>query len=717
MQNNRNHDAPAEAKRTRAPYNFVPFANEVYCRYNSIKEVPDQSKWDEKLLSGEIVLTVTAKTPIYIANGKKDRYGADFFKGADGKYQIPGSTLRGLIRENMQILGLGLVRPGEDLDDVTLFYREFSAAKGSLKYSLRQKYERVIGIDSNKHYSNTENVRAGYLHYDSTEKVYRIVPTCDNGKFITIQKVLIKLGENKRREFFEENKDISQWKNKTSFHEPVWYKDKGEDVNGFARWDLRKEPADEFKSGTLVGVGHMQRQNNFYLFPEEDRNSKDVITIPGNDDIIIQYKQDYKNRVNTLGGTQKIKGQEIEQQKAFYKLPENDEVRPVFYVSIPGRRAFFGMARYFRIPNEKPLREGLPAKHVEWLKQEEPNSGTDSVRILDYPSSVFGFAGKNISLRSRVSVGDLTLQEGLPQIGNSFLAILSKPHPSFFAAYVQGGRDYNQRDYQLSGYKQYWLKEAPKPESTVNNENGVPSYLKPLPAGSTFSGRIRYTNLHPDELGLLLWCLTLDDGDKPCWQSLGMGKPYGYGRVSINIDELREYNPDKLYETFTCRPVASDIMRVKKLISDYQNNADPEKGPVDLMKMPEIEDFFYIHYKIRTDLGEISYMSLDNDDYRNLTVPLPSIREYRNRPKVKPTAAPIVNWNKNVEKGKITKINFGREIVLRTDDGTVIIRKDQIPDGDKAECPVWQEKGRVVFFCRSTLDKRKGTMLNVPQSN
>ena len=40
------------------------------------------------------------------------RRGTALFPGSDGKYQIPGSTVRGMVRENMQILGYGLVRPG-----------------------------------------------------------------------------------------------------------------------------------------------------------------------------------------------------------------------------------------------------------------------------------------------------------------------------------------------------------------------------------------------------------------------------------------------------------------------------------------------------------------------------------------------------------------------------------------------------------------------------
>lgn len=83
-----------------------------------------------------------------------------------------------------------------------------------------------------------------------------------------------------------------------------------------------------------------------------------------------------------------------------------------------------------------------------------------------------------------------------------------------------------QPGFQLRGYKLYWLKEA---GAASTDKEKAASKLRPLPAGTVFSGVIRYRNLRPDELGLLLWALRLENG---CFQSVGMGKPYGYGRWS-----------------------------------------------------------------------------------------------------------------------------------------------------------------------------------------
>ena len=48
----------------------------------------------------------------------------NFFRTPAGTCAIPGSSLRGLVRENMQILGFGLVRPEEDLQDYQIMFRK-----------------------------------------------------------------------------------------------------------------------------------------------------------------------------------------------------------------------------------------------------------------------------------------------------------------------------------------------------------------------------------------------------------------------------------------------------------------------------------------------------------------------------------------------------------------------------------------------------------------
>ena len=97
----------------RAPYNFVPFTErQPFMRYTDVSKLPAHDELCADLLTGEIHLTLTAETPVFVSDGQEN---ADFFRGANGNYMIPGSTIRGMVRENMQILGDGLVLKDEDL--------------------------------------------------------------------------------------------------------------------------------------------------------------------------------------------------------------------------------------------------------------------------------------------------------------------------------------------------------------------------------------------------------------------------------------------------------------------------------------------------------------------------------------------------------------------------------------------------------------------------
>ena len=93
-------DKNEELNRVHAPYNFVPFSSTLIKRYEKIQELPPHDQIDPKLKTGEIYVRLEVEMPIYVSNGQDQ----GFFKGPDGNYQIPGSSIRGMLRENMQVI-------------------------------------------------------------------------------------------------------------------------------------------------------------------------------------------------------------------------------------------------------------------------------------------------------------------------------------------------------------------------------------------------------------------------------------------------------------------------------------------------------------------------------------------------------------------------------------------------------------------------------------
>lgn len=301
------------------------------------------------------------------------------------------------------------------------------------------------------------------------------------------------------------------------------------------------------------------------------------------------------------------------------------------------------------VPYAHVVTDGLPEAH----RQE----------VLDYPDSILGFAGEKSAFRSRVSFGDLVAQGNVEQQSAIQLTLMG-PKPKFCAGYIRGNEDtitdYNKDGFSLNGFKQYWLKETvwiPEPEPVSKNNKKKPSDNKdvvsvssPLPAGTELRSTIRYRNLHPDELGLLLGCLDLGlwriHPEKECFQSLGSGKPFGFGRVSIRVCSLREYDIGSLYQSFSVqRQPDASRERLEELMEAYilraselLNQADPESRTNQKLRADQnrkrlwrerrIHDFFFMKQKVWEDPKPVSYMGLH--DFEKVNTPLTTVEKLRN---------------------------------------------------------------------------------------
>ena len=148
-----------------APYNFVSLPKSIVTRRNKESELPDHQKilevsGEDKMYSGEIEYSIVPQTDIFVGGvSEKNKDGKEiqkFYQAADGTYAIPGSTVRGLLRTNTQILGLGSI--DDDVEDCRLMYRKVAVSNGRLATT----YKDVI--DGNAEGDQKSNgVRAGYI--------------------------------------------------------------------------------------------------------------------------------------------------------------------------------------------------------------------------------------------------------------------------------------------------------------------------------------------------------------------------------------------------------------------------------------------------------------------------------------------------------------------------------------------------------------------------
>lgn len=200
--NNKGNNNKGTGHYVGAPYNFVPFSNRVY-EYPKEKKVKQNAVADG-LLTGEISYEITAKTPIMVDDGT-----GKFHKNPDGKYSIPGSTMRGLIRNNVQILGFSSFY--EDIDDYALMYRNVASGAKQDK----DRYNKILGTSNQDDEMRgiARNVKAGYI-FQKHGKYYitEINEKYDkNVNYLMLSSKLI-LSEKKNYPFF-----IDNWKEKMMY--------------------------------------------------------------------------------------------------------------------------------------------------------------------------------------------------------------------------------------------------------------------------------------------------------------------------------------------------------------------------------------------------------------------------------------------------------------------------------------------------------------------
>ncbi len=664
-----------------APYNFVPITKNIYKRYQREQDLPRHDKIDIKRYSGELTCRIDALTDIFIGGGKDVKQGeySSFAQCMDGVPCIPGSSLKGLVRSNMQVLGFGAI--AGDVEDYHIMYRQVGAAKSKVSryYSdnILDVKPVVLGTDKKGKQIRTtvpKNVKAGYIKKEGSSYVIypTEVDTIDRKQFgecnyypvserevFRAKEEAESQGKENPFSFFEElgiqlqhdnycrsyDFKIEIKKGRTHVKGPespnyipymaeILYKLSG---NRKVASVINIKPDGEcpigYKSGYVISTGKMQEKKVFYIIPK--LKAEGGITIPESD--ILSFKQDYENKKNKLHGALKDTGLR-EKCRDFFALPKGDEAKPVFFIE-QGGRIYFGYTPFLRIFYEHSIMHGVSKEQREYMKR----NGDLKKPVLDYPSTILGYAADQSSYKSRVSFEDFRLQipEGMEleqylktkQYGVEI--IQGEPKLSSYWDYLvqdntEHAMTYNEDDFELRGIKQYWLHEKVQKTGEVKNGDAASRFL-PLKEGVSFEGKVRFKNLSEDELGLLIWSLSLETDSN---QNIGRAKSFGYGRIDLSLEHLWLYDYGKMYgksalsmDVFD-KKTAEDINYFVGRYKDYmnQNYKKPNGQPNDIMKEKSIDAFSKMKDKNNMPKEKsIAYMSLDNRDYQNRKRPLHTV--------------------------------------------------------------------------------------------
>ncbi len=629
---NENRKKPIKAH---APYNFIEMWESIQ---EDIKLAPHNKINDEQLISGYLTYKMENQTPLMVDSGNDT-----FYQNKDGVYALPGSTIRGLIRNNVQILGFTDVR--KDIDDYYLMYRE--VAGGALK----KAYNNILGSISKKTKKGTiselKNVRAGYIKkigdkyylYKNVGDKNHTFKKNEKNYYIVSERYVL---ENAKKEFayLVDNNKLQNLKFDKKVTQTVIKKENGEESSTekieyigvendsyvpyqeeivyyiFGDKVIGIDKKGNGKKGYILSSGYIKNKKVFYVIPEPDFSKCEEIP----EETILAYQADYKRKATVLRDKKKeTKKDKVESNNddtlSFYDLPKEGEVKPVFYIEYGGR-LYIGYTPRLRLMYEHSVAEGI--------KTQPKQEGT-----YDYADSMFGFADDKESYKSKVYFTDAVLTNDKKcNKEDEVNLILAEPKPTSYMEYIQQsstkgkeGITYNNSDFEIRGVKQYWLHEKVTQCSEIKNINVAPK-VAPIEPGGVFEGKIRFDNLTEKELGLLIWSIRLE---KESQMNLGKAKSYGYGRVKVYEVQVFIRQDEKIYDINTETLIKEPYCRISKeernrYIALYQDSLAEWIKATGKKKNKSNHDVIYDNPRIKAFLNmkaetmpdEVtSYMSLE----------------------------------------------------------------------------------------------------------
>ncbi len=508
-----------------APYNFVPLSETVV-----IPEWGKQVSHDHPFqdgYSGEIHYTLTAETPLLVGgeqkrNNANDRPNTEVhpFQLPDGRYAIPGSSLKGMLRSVVEIAAFGRMRM---VDEQRPGLRDISGRYVSASYK-----------------DKVNNIKTGFLRM-TKDGGQEIIPCQmkrlhhrDIENATGTPKPVFKQGMTVREKY--QKWTLLCQKMNWDEHTVPFYVDK----------HLAK-PGQGSNKGFAVFTGQISdstkdkgKKQDFIFYDEAPDKAIRVDTRYWRDFLFI-HEDEEANSDRPWNGY----------WKTIYR---NGGKVPVFYNEDSGILRI-GLAYMPRLAGDFTTLDCIRHASTKHLDAPGKENGYDFADLL------FGAVNgekQDDALKARVSV-DMAIAEDKPDSETQPDTILNGPKLSYFPNYITQKVDRNRRSGQLTGnqYATYMsTASAPNPRlrgykrypvrpldqagvqqlhADQRENKKVQVKLETLREGSRFRGRLVFHNLKREELGLLVWALGWG-GDGTLRHALGMGKSFGFGQIRVELD-------------------------------------------------------------------------------------------------------------------------------------------------------------------------------------
>ena len=389
-----------------------------------------------------------------------------------GSYFVPGTSIKGMIRNVFEIVTMSNIRNGI----------------ADKRYSMRDLRNNSYELKSSNHPQ-----KSGFL-------------VQLDGKFY-IQKCSC---EKYSYEAIEKEEGISGLKNCTSVRDKyaklqnpiVEYED-----GSYTMW---------FFSGSITNKKHeylfdIPREFN-ELIPLKETEYKDFVFIheKENENALWKY---WKSKLKNYKSVEDL-------EKDGYK-----GIVPCFFrtkTDAEGELCVkdLGFSFLYRQPYKKTIHEFLPSAY--------------KLDGIDMAQSVFGYVKGNDALKGRLQFEHSFISNARVEKDQTF--ILGSPKPTYYPFYLKQDVPGELHTYfeqtNISGYKRYLVQQNAM--EGKENPSKVTKTFVPLSANTKFTAKIHFHNLRSYELGALIAAITFCNQQTSCFHSLGIAKPYGYGKLRVN---------------------------------------------------------------------------------------------------------------------------------------------------------------------------------------
>lgn len=559
-----------------APYHFVPVSHWVYMPEWAHLVSHDHPFKDG--ISGKLTFKISNTTPLCIGHEKGKDGVLKLVRNAQGRPIIPQTTLKGMIRNVIEIASFGKLNV---VNDRQFSYRDISNSRGDYLTNIIRK----------------NDVLAGWIKYNTEHRQWEFY-ACDHTKIHHTD-----INRAKSCSLKNEQAAVDKYETlplTTSLSARI-SAPRGTQKN---RW------AEEIGQGGVEGnaIFTNARIINNRKKPESYEFSYFFYNTATSPKFIAIDKH-----------VQNLFSNHNEEQVNYLKHhPHPQHGIPVFaLVEKNGKLHSLGFAKMPRVSYKHSIRDMI----------NNANPAHSSEAYFDMAELMFGTLREHdLSLKSRVHFNDAVIQEDHYQdsIYEAPATVLGEPKATFLGAYIEQQQSqqydsYNNAEASLAGWKRYPARNAYQNHAPTNSNENVQSRFELLKEGHTFEGQVVFHNLKQIELAALVWGLTL--GDSPYQRhTVGHAKSLGAGTISLKIVE------DRCLLRANCDQTNSTI-QVNKLVEHFEEHMNlqyPQQG-----KWKESPQIAYLYALTDEDIenyNDFRYMELKQfEDVKKNVMSLPNI--------------------------------------------------------------------------------------------